>query len=634
MVLQLPKIVYSLLIPILFLQTIKASSLTFNFNANKLYTDSSDYDIKFYFLNLCVSDTSTYLNGFCQIQAVVQQANLSTFVVELSNKLTVDSVLFNGKISQFVHLGSVLKVYAAQAVSNNQLFNCIIYYRGLAISTNPMGGITSKFNVMYNTHVTSTLSEPYSASDWFPCKQVVADKADSAYLFFTAPKGVKVGSNGLLNQVVKVSDSMCQYRYITRYPIAYYLISYTAAKYTEYSYKIPLLSGDSVWFVNYIYSTNNYLQANKEKIDKTAEILSFYEEKLGDYPFKNEKYGHCVAQIDGGMEHQTMTTLVNFELVYVAHELAHQWLGNMVTCSDWQNIWINEGFASYFEYLAVEKFMGKDIANVWLVDAIDETLREPTGSLFIPENNLTDVRRIFNVQLTYKKGAVLIHTIRNIVNNDTLFFNIIKEYLKQYAHKNASANNFKNLLTFYTNFNWDTVFNQWFYGEGYPIYNVLYKQTADSVTINIVQKGSSAKTPLFNCNLQLLLHFDDFDTLVTINQNKPVESFKMFADNLLLSIDVNPNNTIPLQYTVNDNIENDVQLFKISKPKFNNELLISFTDWKTKKVRVVNSFGNVFYENENWGKTLKINSLNWEAGIYYVIVEQANNLNWLNAVKQ
>ncbi|NJO90434.1 MAG: M1 family metallopeptidase [Chloroflexia bacterium] len=226
----------------------------------------------------------------------------------------------------------------------------------------------------------------------------------------------------MLTDTVNINEKQVQYRWKSKYPIAYYLISFTVADYKDYSYyiKIPGRT-DSLLFQNYVYNRPGYLEIYKPEIDKTADFLILFSKLFGLYPFYEEKYGHCVAPIGGGMEHQTMTTLYNYSYTLVSHELAHQWFGDHTTCSTWQDIWINEGFASYCEYIAYENLGTKSEAESWMQNAQTRALREAEGSVFVPFTSANDEYRLFSSNLSYKKGAVILHMLRNEINDDSVF---------------------------------------------------------------------------------------------------------------------------------------------------------------------------------------------------------------------
>jgi aminopeptidase N len=155
-------------------------------------------------------------------------------------------------------------------------------------------------------------------------------------------------------------------------------------------------------------------------------ILEYYSELFGLYPFYQEKYGHCMAPFGGGMEHQTMTSIGNLgSYATNAHELMHQWFGDHVTCKTWKDIFINEGFASYGEYLAYEKFRSYAAAQNLMKNVHDNVMVDPNAMVYFTDTN--DVGRIFDSRLTYDKGNAVIHTLRFILG-DTLFFNGLKQF--------------------------------------------------------------------------------------------------------------------------------------------------------------------------------------------------------------
>eukprot|EP01030_Chromulinospumella_sphaerica_P015185 gene15185-14982_t len=170
-----------------------------------------------------------------------------------------------------------------------------------------------------------------------------------------------------------MSGGRNRYEWKHRYPIDYYLVSASVARYVDYSFKMHLEgSADSMLIQNYVYDNPLTLPFFKNVIDSTGILVNYFSSIYGRYPFWKEKYGHCMAPLSGGMEHQTMTTLGYFQGWLVVHELGHQWFGDNVTCGTWRDIVMNEGFASYSEYLYYDKFYSHARALGEIVDWQDD----------------------------------------------------------------------------------------------------------------------------------------------------------------------------------------------------------------------------------------------------------------------
>ncbi|MCH2231983.1 MAG: hypothetical protein MK105_16730 [Crocinitomicaceae bacterium] len=211
-------------------------------------------------------------------------------------------------------------------------------------ATNPLGGagMTNGSSPSWGNQVTWSLSEPFSAYEWWPCKQSLTDKADSVGIKITVPSTCKAGSNGVLENVVDLGNSLTRYEWKHRHPIDYYLVSVAVAQYVEYNvYANPTGAASPILIQNYIYDNPATLNNFQNDIDETVDFMELFAELYGPYPFEDEKYGHCMAPLSGGMEHQTMTTQGWFAKSLTAHELGHQWWGNNVTCASWADIWVN-----------------------------------------------------------------------------------------------------------------------------------------------------------------------------------------------------------------------------------------------------------------------------------------------------
>ncbi len=510
------------------------------------------YDVKYVKLDVSLTNTSIALSGNVQTRAVAR-VPMSQYVFELNNSLIIDSVKVNGVTQPLTTSGIVRTVNLSTGLAAGAVFTAQVWYRGTPTpaSAGASVGIYNRASPSWGNRVTYTLSEPYGAKDWWPCKQSLQDKIDSSDVWITVPDSLKAGSNGILQSVTALSGNRKRYEWQSRAPIDHYLISVAVANYVDYSFYARFTgSTDSVLVQNYIYSNPLTLPYFKGAIDSTAQQLDYFSQLFGRYPFWQEKYGHCMAPLDGGMEHQTMSTMANFLDILVPHELAHQWFGDYVTCASWRDIWLNEGFASYSEYLYYAYFKGAAAARADILDKHNNRFSGvttvPTGSLYVDDT--TDDERIFSGRLTYNKGASVVHMLRFLAPSDSVFFASLRGYLQHFANSTATTDSFRIVVQPYYNRPLDTFINEWVYGEGFPIYSARWNATGGRAYVNLMQQGSAPQSvPVFHYPVQVRLNGVLGDTTIVVEMRNASETIAINWTKPVSGITIDPNEWIPHQ---------------------------------------------------------------------------------------
>ena len=465
--------------------------------------ETEKYDVTFYHLDLNMTNTSTSLSGTVLMKASANQV-LDSALFELYSSYIISEIRVNGLPVNYARVNSAIKV-PVNALQDD-FFTIETDYAGTppTAATNPLGGagMSQDDSPTWGAEVVWSLSEPFSAYEWFPCKQSLTDKADSSFFFITIPSDLKAGSNGLLEQVVDLGNGFSRYEWKHRHPIDYYLISVSVSSYVEYNvYANPAGAPNPILIQNYIYDNPQTLTNFQDDIDETADFMELFYELFGPYPFENEKYGHCMAPFSGGMEHQTMTTQGFFNKGLTSHELGHQWWGDHVTCASWCDIWINEGFASYSEYLMLENLYPNE-NDGHMADVHDNVMSQNGGSVWVLDS--LNENRIFSGRLTYDKGAAIIHSMRYAINDDVQFFQILKDFQNQYANSTAYGVDFKESLENASGIDFTAFFEAWYYGEGYPTYSLLWEQMGEDLLLEINHITSKPNvTALFTNDLDI-----------------------------------------------------------------------------------------------------------------------------------
>jgi len=359
--------------------------------------------------------------------------------------------------------------------------------------------------------------------EWWPCKQTLDDKIDAIDVLVTVPAGNRAASNGLLVNTID-QDSLITYHWAHRHPIPAYLIAVGVTNYVPFSDYWVNGAGDSLEILNYVYPEDTSWTMNDSK--QILPMFDLFDSLLIEYPFANERYGHAQFGFPGGMEHQTMSFMVNFDFPLLAHELAHQWFGDYVTCGSWSDIWLNEGFATWLTGLTYEHLLSEEIWEGWKRDLRDRIISEPDGSVYVYGDDTLDVSRTFDGRLTYRKGAYVMHMLRWVLGDEVLW-----QGLNQYLVEQAAAGGYartadlREHLEAASGQDLEEFFDDWIYGEGHPQYFLDIDQTTDSVFIQVFQTTSDSSVDFFEMPLPMLLRHPGGDTLLRLNHTHDGQVF-------------------------------------------------------------------------------------------------------------
>ena len=430
--------------------------------------------------------------------------NLDSIQIDLHQNLEIDSILSGTQELQFSHTNNKLSIFFPVSVQTREIDSFSVFYHGIPTSSG-FGSFETNAHGENETPVLWTLSEPYGAMEWWPCKQSLLDKIDSIDVIVTTPSAYKTASNGKLvaNEITGNKRTM---HWKHRHPIATYLVAIAVTNYAEYSDTLRLDNNRVIDILNYVYPET--LDNAKSETAATVEIMALYNELVGEYPFADEKYGHAQFGWGGGMEHQTMSFMGSFNFRLIAHELAHQWFGDYITLGSWQDIWLNEGFATYMNALAYEHLRPEEWP-VWKRNTVESITSSADGSVFVTDT--TSVSRIFSGRLSYSKGAYLLHMLRWVLGDDAFFSGI-----RSYFNDPEIANGFASTAQLIHHFEiaGDTTlqefFDDWYYGEGYPTYLLKYWHQQDNqIKVELSQTTSHSSVDFFEMPVPVRLYNAD-----------------------------------------------------------------------------------------------------------------------------
>lgn len=322
-------------------------------------------------------------------------------------------------------------------------------------------------------HWAGVACEHLGASSWWPNKDHLTDRPDSMKINIEVPSKYKAVSNGMLQNTIPTDRRYKRYEWFVSYPINNYNVTFYMGNFV--SFKDTVVLDGKPLILKYDVLPYN-LEKAKEHFTQTKDLLRFYNDAFGQYPFMADGFGLVDSPYEG-MEHQTAIAYghgfrntviegcedLNYDFIIV-HEAAHEWWGNALCAADMADIWLHEGFATYAELMYLEHSCSKEAYLYELNDKLQTIIN------FWPMVENYDVNEnSFASNDVYNKGATMLHCLRCNINNDSLFFNIIRDFNLQYRYQAISSKDFINFVNQKTGEDYTAFFNKYLYEKELPV---------------------------------------------------------------------------------------------------------------------------------------------------------------------
>lgn len=489
------------------------------------YIGPQPFDILHYALNLSFAMTSEDMGGTVGMTMVLK-APVDSLVLNAVD-LRLDSIVVDGITESFT-LDSTRETFTirlgAMRDAGDTLHIVIGYQRitGLSHPSDRRGyyyftpeevGGTLPDTLGY------TMSEPSDARLWMPCFDDPSEKA-TAEINVTVPPGFVPASNGKLLGTTQNGNGTVTWHWREDHQIATYLICVTVSKWAVYTYPFVRAANDTVPVQYYVFRPDSVAWY----LPRVAEMIGAFSRVYGDYPW--DKYGMSgVTPFNfGGMEHQSMTTLHRAAETgegVVAHELSHQWWGDLVTCGTWPNIWLNESFATYSEAIWAEHKGGFNALKSYMRGLLHLYNGSWRGAVYDPEGQGF---YIFD-DVVYSKGAWVLHTLRGVLG-DSLFFGMLHAYRQKYAGGNAVTDDLRAVADSVSGTSMAWFFDEWIYKPGWPVYAFGSSWAADTLVLRINQQQPATR-PVYRMPIQVRLYHGGADTTIVVQNSQMKQVFSI-----------------------------------------------------------------------------------------------------------
>jgi len=453
---------------------------------------ADEFRVRYYRLTLDVDTAAKTLAGHVAVEGVATSPLLLHIGLDLARALTVDSVAVRGHAVSITRPGDRIELDLPRAVRRGEAFGLTVVYHG-----HPQGRGFS-FDTHDGVPMIASFGLPYSAREWWPCRDAPAAKADSADIVVTVPAPLVAASNGRLVAVRANATGTRTFHWAVRYPIYPDVVSLAVTDYVTLTASYHTGRGDSMPLVFYVYPRDS--THAREDFAAVPEMLRSHVARFGEYPFLREKYGLAEFATPSYREHQTLTAYGSSLITgdhandrILAHELAHQWFGDLVSVKTWSHVWLNEGFATYAYALWQEQRGGRAAYRAAMAQADRDDF---SGAIYVADS--TNVAAMFTAT-TFAKASWVLHMLRHVMG-DGAFFGAVRDYLHTHAYRAAATEDFQRACEGRYGRSLAWFFREWIYGTARPVYALVWKNASDTrggsgadvVTLTIRQLQSEA----------------------------------------------------------------------------------------------------------------------------------------------
>ncbi len=497
------------------------------------------YDVRYYSIDIDVDFDLHYVEGIVISHLEILEDNVSLVSFNFTTDLDVDDIIMNSTSLSFTHADDLIEIDLDSSYNIGDIIELEVQYSGY-----PQNRLNDgmKFREHAGVPIVFTMVSPKGARKWWPCKDTPADKPDSLDLSITYPSQYIPASNGTLTEVTNNGNGTNTAKWHESYPVCTYLTSFAVTNYQIYSFNWEY-NGTNMMVDNFVYPEQYGMSVALYSL--CEEMLTFYSDTYGEYPFITEKYGHATCTDLGAlaMEHQTCTSFDSGYLsdpaaeYTVAHELAHHWAGDALSIGGWDHVWLKEGFASYSEALWAENLFGLEGLHSYMEaedtgSQLDECLyRDPEGS----------GNHIFNIVI-YNKGSWAIHMLRGLLGDDD-FFLMLQNFFQNpdLIYGNITTQDLENAAENIYGEELDWFFDEWYYNYGRPQYKyVAYtSEVEESFRITLHSEGSAGDP--FSMYVPFRIN-DIYDGRLFVEDNFNYYSISVMED--MESIEFDPDNWV------------------------------------------------------------------------------------------
>lgn len=400
-----------------------------NVSGGPLREDQACYDVQHYALELRVDPSEKSIAGELEMRALATKA-ITSFALDLVQEFTVASVTIAGEAVPFTHEHGRIVIESTNEITKDSEFVVAVTYGGKpTVAKRPpwTGGFTWSTTSAGKPWI-ATSCQGEGADLWWPCKDHPSDKPNGFDLRCTVPEGLILASNGTLQGEPVTKDGRTTFHWQSASPIANYNVALNIAPYIELKDTFECIDGTKMPVTFYVLPGSE--RKAKRCMPSFLDHLKVFEELLGPYPFRHEKY--AIAETPHlGMEHQTIIAYGNgfndeqYDWLH-NHELAHEWWGNLITCRDWKDMWLHEGFGTYMQPLYREIRFGKKAYNVE-IHAHRTMNRKPLAPRKV--QNSAEIYFGGGNNDIYYKGSLVLHTLRWQLGEEKFF-----EALRRFAY--------------------------------------------------------------------------------------------------------------------------------------------------------------------------------------------------------